>query len=154
MEQPGQTGALDERAYRPFRPIKARRIAWAVAVAAVVILTIIGLTIEDAPLLDRLAFIATGLLMAWFMSRQAGVRAIPSQSGLFVKNLFLGRTLEWAEIVSVRFGADRSWVQLDLADGDTLAVMAIQRADGDYAEKEARRLATLVEYGSRATNSS
>jgi hypothetical protein len=35
-------------------------------------------------------------------------------------------------------------VQLDLADGDTLAVMGIQRADGAFAESEARRLATLV----------
>lgn len=152
MDQPQQSGALDEQAYRPFRPIKARRVAWALAVTAVVVLTLIGLIVEDAPLLDRLAFIATGLAVAWFMSRQAGVRAIPSQSGLVVKNLFLGRSLEWAEIIAVRFGADRSWVQLDLADGDTLAVMAIQRADGDYAEKEARRLATLVEYGSRTAD--
>jgi hypothetical protein len=153
MDQPRESGALDEQVYRPFRPIKARRIAWALAVITVVVLTVVGLIIEGAPLLDRLAFIATGLVVAWFMSRQAGVRAVPSESGLVVKNLFLGRTLEWPEIVSVRFGADRSWVQLDLADGDTLAVMAIQRADGDFAEKEARRLATLVEYGSRTTSS-
>jgi uncharacterized membrane protein YuzA (DUF378 family) len=152
MDQPQQSGALDERAYRPFRPIKARRVAWALAIVGLVVLTVIGLIIEDAPMLVRLAFIATGLAVAWFMSLQARVRAVPSESGLVVRNLFLGRTLEWAEIIAVRFGADRAWVQLDLADGDTLAVMAIQRADGDYAEKEARRLATLVEYGSRTAD--
>ena len=44
----------------------------------------------------------------------------------------------------MRFGSGRPWVQLDLADGDTLAVMGIQRADGACADAEARRLATLV----------
>jgi hypothetical protein len=38
---------------------------------------------------------------------------------------------------------------LDLSDGDVLAVMAIQRADGARALAEARRLATLVAVGSR-----
>jgi len=38
-------------------------------------------------------------------------------------------------------------VMLDLSDGDVLAVMAIQRADGAYAQAEARRLATLVAAG-------
>jgi hypothetical protein len=35
-------------------------------------------------------------------------------------------------------------VQLDLDDGDTLAVMGVQRSDGERARQEARRLATLV----------
>ena len=35
-------------------------------------------------------------------------------------------------------------MSLDLADGDTLAVMAIQGADGERGRVEATRLATLV----------
>jgi Bacterial PH domain len=136
--------------YEPFRPVRARRVAWAVALLSVVVMTTIALALPVAvPWFDRGAFIATGLLMAWFTSRQATVRAVPSSSGLEVRNLFLSRRLEWPEIVTVRFGPDRPWVQLDLADGDTLSVMAIQRSDGAFAEKEARRLATLVAVGSR-----
>ena len=33
---------------------------------------------------------------------------------------------------------------LDLVDTDVVAVMAIQRADGEYGQGEAQRLATLV----------
>lgn len=136
--------------YEPFRPVRARRVAWAVAFVSVAVLATVGLALPgDVPWWDRAGFIATGLVIAWFMARQAGVRAEPSPSGLVVRNLFLGRTLEWAEIVSVRFGPDRPWVQLDLADGDTLSVMAIQRSDGAYAQAEARRLANLVAIGSR-----
>jgi len=85
-----------------------------------------------------------GIAVAWFCWREAAVVAVPDEGGLTVRNLVVHRRLEWAEIVDVRFGEGRPWVQLDLADGDTLAVMAIQRADGAAAQKEARRLATLV----------
>jgi hypothetical protein len=36
------------------------------------------------------------------------------------------------------------WVVLDLSDGGTLAVMAVQRADGERGMAEARRLQALV----------
>ena len=35
-------------------------------------------------------------------------------------------------------------MQLDLADGETLGVMAVQRADGASADAEAARLAALA----------
>ena len=54
------------------------------------------------------------------------------------------RELAWAQVVAVRFGGGDPWVTLDLDDGEVLAVMAIQRADGARGEAEARRLATLV----------
>src|SRR5450759_5090887 len=71
-----------------------------------------------------------GLAITWFCWRQASVSARVDESGLTVRNLMVSRRLAWAEIVSVRFGNGRPSVQLDLADGDTLAVMGIQRAGG------------------------
>jgi hypothetical protein len=62
-----------------------------------------------------------------------------------VRNLVLTRTLEWAEVVGVQFGGGEPWVTLDLEDGDTVAVMAIQKADGDVSGREASRLAALVQ---------
>jgi hypothetical protein len=93
---------------------------------------------------DRLAIGGLGVALAWFCWRQATVRAVPDAEGLAVRNLFLNRRVEWAEVVSVRFGEGRPWAQLDLSEGETLAVMGIQRADGDFARSEASRLATLV----------
>jgi PH (Pleckstrin Homology) domain-containing protein len=81
--------------------------------------------------------------------RFARLAAIPADDALVVRNLSGDRRLEWAEIVTVRFGGGEPWVTLDLADGETLAVMAIQRADGADAVAEARRLATLVDLHSR-----
>ena len=50
----------------------------------------------------------------------------------------------WDEIVEVRFPDGAPWVSLELSDTDELAVMAIQRADGDDAKAQAGRLAALV----------
>ena len=54
------------------------------------------------------------------------------------------RRVTWDEVVEVRFPEGAPWVTLELDDSDDLAVMAIQRADGDRARGEARRLARLV----------
>ncbi|HEY0186251.1 MAG TPA: PH domain-containing protein [Cellulomonas sp.] len=93
---------------------------------------------------DRVGLLLVAGAIVWFCWRQATVRAEPLAEGLRVRNLMTTRTVGWAQIVSVRFGEGRPWVQLDLADGDTLAVMGVQRADGPRAVAEARRLATLV----------
>ncbi|HEY0216185.1 MAG TPA: PH domain-containing protein [Cellulomonas sp.] len=132
-----------------FRPRLARWVAGAlavvVAVATAVLLVLLPRTgLSGYTVADRSGILLVGLAVVWFCWRQATVRAVPGESGLRVRNLATTRTVGWAEIVSVRFGEGRPWVQLDLADGDTLAVMGVQRSDGSHAAQEARRLATLV----------
>ena len=56
----------------------------------------------------------------------------PDAEGLVVRNLFTTRA-GVAEIVGVQFAGGAPWVTLDLDDTDTVAVMAIQKADGASA---------------------
>ncbi|MBT0995157.1 PH domain-containing protein [Cellulomonas sp. DKR-3] len=135
-------------ALRPFRPHLARIVAWALVVLVLAATGVLVALMPDLTALDRTGFVLLGLLIAWFCWRQASVAAVPDERGLTVRNLLVTTHLQWEQIVSVRFG-DRPWVQLDLADGDTLAVMGVQRADGERANAEARRLATLVAARSR-----
>ncbi len=137
------------RALRPFRPRAARLVSLPLAAATFAFLAGIAVTlpaITGAPAGwgDRAGFVVVGAAVAAVLLREAGVRADPDPAGLTVRNLVRTRRLTWAEIVSVRFGPDRPWVQLDLADGGTHPVMAVQRADGARARAEARRLAALV----------
>lgn len=143
------TRADHDALHRPLRPRAARLVC--LPLAGLSLVTMVGLAVglprltgATVGLGDRIGFVALGVAMAWFLLREAAVRADPDPTGLTVRNLVRTRRLSWTEIVSVRFGPDRPWVQLDLADGDTLAVMAVQRADGERAQGEARRLATLV----------
>ena len=132
----------------PFRPVAARRVSWVlgVATAAGALAVMIGLPASGVPFRigDQVGIAVLAALICWGLARQGGVRAQPEERGLVVRNLVHTREVEWAEIVAVSFGAGQPWASVDLADGDTLAVMAIQRADGDRGRAEARRLATLV----------
>jgi hypothetical protein len=138
------------RLYAPFRPRAARLVslAFAVAVAVGTAALLLALTDFFSPF-DMVGVALFGGGIAWFCWREASVRADVDEHGIVVRNLLLTRRLEWAEIVSVRFGSGRPWVQLDLADGDVLAVMGVQRSDGALAQAEAGRLAALVAIHSR-----
>lgn len=128
----------------PFRPRLARVVPLSVAGLVVVLTGVLVVAMDTIGPLDRVGFVLFALAIAWFCWRQASVVAVPDATGLRVRNLLITTHVTWAQVVSVRFGQGRPWVQLDLADGDTLAVMGVQRADGAFAEREARRLATLV----------
>lgn len=127
-----------------FRPRMARVVSLGVALLVVACTGVLVATMSGLSAVDRTGFVLFAGAIAWFCWRQASVRAVPGPDGLRVRNLLITTDVTWAQIVSVRFGQGRPWVQLDLSDGDTLAVMGIQRADGELADREARRLATLV----------
>jgi hypothetical protein len=137
-----------------FRPVRARRVALALAVAQAVVLVAVALAMPGSGYgafqwQDRLGVVAVAALVAAGLWRLGNVRAVPTETGLTVCNLVAVRTLEWAQIVAVRFGGGPPWLILDLDDGQTLPVMAVQRADGPAGQVQARRLATLVALHSR-----
>ena len=150
----GETGRLDP--YAVFRPRQGRRVATTMAVLSVVIFTGLAMLMPWGDpsaggwgASDRALLIGTGLLLGAGLWRFASIRAVPSTGGLVVRNLISTRKLEWAQIVRVQFGGGAPWVSVDLADTDTVAVMAIQRADGAFGQAEAARLSALVEVNSR-----
>ena len=139
-----------DRLYAPFRPRMARVVSAVLAVALLVGTAALVISLFDWLRLPSAIGVAiVGLAMVWFCWRQATVRADVDERGIVVRNLVFTRRLEWPQIVSVRFGGGRPWVQLDLSDGDVLAVMGVQQSDGPHAAEEAGRLAALVAIHSR-----
>jgi hypothetical protein len=118
------------------------------ASVAVVVCTIVavGMGVAGAwQVGDQLALVGLGLALAAFLGRYASIKAVPDDAGLTVRNLMLTRTIAWDEVIEVRFPDGAPWVTVELDDGDELAVMAIQRADGRLARDEAMRLARIVD---------
>ena len=137
-------------AFATFRPRRGRAVALGVVWASLAVFGGLALlmpaeTLGQWSIVDRLMFFALGVVIAVVAWRYASISAVPTREGLVVRNLVLTRTLTWPEVVGVQFGGGEPWVSLDLDDGDTLAVMAIQKADGDVAGREASRLAALVQ---------
>ena len=52
---------------------------------------------------------------------------------------------DWAQVVAVRLPQGAPWATLDLADGTTMSVLAIQGSDGDRARAAVRGLRTLID---------
>ncbi|HET7823437.1 MAG TPA: PH domain-containing protein [Ornithinibacter sp.] len=132
----------------PFRPRRGRVLPLVMAGVAVVVCTVVAIGMGAGGVWqvgDQLALVGLGLALAAFLGRYASIKAVPDGDGLTVRNLMLTRTVTWDEIIEVRFPDGAPWVTVELDDGDELAVMAIQRADGQLARDEALRLARLVD---------
>lgn len=131
----------------PFRPRRGRALPLAMAVVTLVVCAVVAVAMGGTGLWrlgDQLALVGLGVALAAFLLRYASIRAVPDVDGLTVRNLVVTRRIRWGEIVEVRFPDGAPWVSVELDDTDELAVMAIQRADGDLARAEAQRLARLV----------
>jgi len=142
--------------YAVFRPRRGRRVALTMAVLSMLIFVSGAISLPRVdPLFggwgvpDRLLLVGCGAAVSALLWRYATIRAVPSTQGLVIRNLLTTRTLEWAQIVGVLFGGGAPWVSVDLDDTDTVAVMAIQKADGAFGQAEAARLAALVQVHSR-----
>jgi hypothetical protein len=135
-----------EDRFRTFRGRFGTPTAYGLALLSVGGCFFVGLSTSGAgaDTANRIAIMVFGLLGGAIAWRFGAVRAVPDPDGLTVVNYASRRHLAWAEIVRVRFGPNDPWVHLDLADGDVLAVMGIQRADGEHAMAEARRLVSLI----------
>lgn len=71
-------------------------------------------------------------------------RVTATREGLVVVNGYRRHDLEWAQVVEVRLMRGAPWATLDLADGESLSVLAIQGSDGDRARLAARELRALA----------
>ncbi|MGB3827471.1 MAG: PH domain-containing protein [Ornithinimicrobium sp.] len=151
---PARPASQPGSAYATFRPRRGVWVARISAVACVAVFTGLAVSTPSAgsagwSVPDRVMTVVLGLVLGALIWRFAVLRAIPTPTGLRVVNLLRRHDLEWATIVNVGFSGGAPWVVLELADTEEVAVMAIQRADGTFAQKEASRLAALVSHHSR-----
>ena len=148
--QPAPEADSGSGALAPFRPRRGRTVALVVALMSLVVFGAIAVVMPTQVdgrwgLGDRLMFFGLGVAVALIAWRYASIVAVPSRAGIVVRNLVLTRTLTWPEVVGIQFGGGEPWVTLDREDGDSIAVMAIQKADGPVAGREASRLAALIQ---------
>jgi len=147
----GRAAADDQAAFAPFRPRRGRVVALGFAALTLVVFVVIAVFLPSPAEGgtwrpgDKVFFAGVGVAIAFLLWRFATIRAVPTREDLTVRNLFLSRTVAWQEVVDVRFEGGDPWVTIELTDTDTLAVMAIQRADAGYGRAEAGRLAALVQ---------
>jgi len=147
---PSRTVLGPPRLPTSWRPVLTRVVLLGLAFASVGLFCAIAvLGPDDWQRHDRVGLAVAGLLFALVLLLLARPVARADREGLTVVNFVRRRRLEWAEILGVNLRRGDPWVLLDLADGGTLAVVAIQPGSGlRQAVRAARELRACVDaYG-------
>ena len=93
---------------------------------------------------QRATVIFIGLLYVAAGYAIARSRVVASEVGLLVVNGYKRREFEWAEVISIHLPQGAPWASVDLADGSTASLLAIQGSDGDRARNAVRALRALI----------
>lgn len=141
--EPDASGG-EERPTIVFRPRAVRVAAYVSAV--IVMAGMIGgaALITSFQWGGRLGLIAVGVLVFLFCHLEASVKVTARPEAIEIRNLMRTRTLEWPEVLGISFPMGDPWAHLDLADGHTHPLHAIQRYDGDRAIAAAHRVQALI----------
>jgi hypothetical protein len=132
-----------------YRPLGARIATAAAAGAIVFIVTVLWVALpgevqDDFTTFQRITLVGFFVAVLVALNAIFRTRARADGRGLSVVNGYRRRDLEWSQIVRVSLTPNRPWALMDLDDGSTMSVMAIQSSDGDRAKRSARELAALI----------
>lgn len=103
-----------------------------------------GGTTQRFGLADRLAVLGIGVLLAAALGLLARPRITADRTGITVRNIGRATRLPWAVVMDVRLDRHASWAVLDLADDDTVPLLALQSNDGEQAQRAVVRLRALL----------
>lgn len=128
-----------------FRPVAVRFAAYASGL--IVLLGMIGgaIVLTSFQWGGRLALVVIGVLVLLFCHLEASVKVTAHPDRLAVRNVWRTRTFDWPEVIGVSFPMGDPWAMINLADGHTHPLNAIQRYDGKRAIAGAHRLQHLIE---------
>jgi hypothetical protein len=132
------------------RPQRLRKVCWITAVLVVVLFTLVATALRGntegggafAPG-DQVAMIGLGVLVAGAVLLFTRPRVAADEHGVRVRNVVGGYELPWSLVRAVRFDNHSPWASLELLDDETVAVMAVQANDKQYAVEAIRGLRRL-----------
>jgi hypothetical protein len=136
------------------RPVRLRRISAVAAAAVLVVFAVVAVVLPVGSTgavfgrADQVAMggigvlVAAGLLLLGRPTLEADAR------GVRVRNIVGEHDVPWAVVRAVSFRDGSPWASLELADDETVALMAVQAADGERTVQVVRALRRLHErYG-------
>lgn len=118
------------------RPYWTRIVVWVMSVLLVAAMVVVGLLLKQSnsgtvtfQTSDQVAMIGLGVLAAAAMLVLTRPYVKADERGVEIRNLGGVTRLPWQVIRSVRFSGSTPWATLELADDDTISVLAIQEVD-------------------------
>ena len=132
-----------------WRPLGPRVVGIAIGAGLFVICAFSWFTFDQETrdrftVFQRGTLLMLGLLIFSLLYGLLRSRVEAHADRLVVVNGYRRREYAWAQIVAVNLPPGAPWVTLDLADGETAAVMGIQGSDGARATEAVRELRHIV----------
>ncbi|MGW0176055.1 PH domain-containing protein [Rhodococcus sp. NPDC003322] len=121
-----------------------------VAAACVVLFVVLGIFLRSSAtgvyfrLIDQLAMVGIGVLLAGLVLLLARPRLRANADGVLVRNAFGERRVEWDLVRGLSFPDGAAWARIELPDDEYIPVMAIQANDRDHAVSAVRSFRTLA----------
>ena len=131
------------------RPRKVSIVAWAGAVAIVVLFVVVAVVLRNSDTgvrfraADQVSLVLLGVFIAGGLLLLARPRVIADADGIEVRNVLFNRRFPWELVRRVAFPDGASWARLDLPDDEYVAVLAIQAVDGARAVDAIRKVRAL-----------
>ncbi|MCW2832548.1 MAG: hypothetical protein JWN68_501 [Nocardioides sp.] len=94
---------------------------------------------------QRSTLVFLGLLAGSVGHALTRSRVVASEKGLAVVNGYRRHDYEWPEVLAVHLPPGAPWATIDLADGTTASLLAIQGSDGARARTAVRTLRALID---------
>jgi Bacterial PH domain len=132
-----------------YRPLGARMASGTAAVVLVILVAFLWLSLPDEvqhdfTLTERITLIVFFVAVLAVLNGVFRTNALAEETGLTIVNGYHAHRFTWPELVRISLTRNRPWALIDLADGETVAVMAIASSDGDRAKAAARQLAQVM----------
>jgi cytochrome c biogenesis protein CcdA len=132
-------------------PRRLRRACAATAFVVVVVMVVVGVLLKSSSTgtmsfktSDQVAMIVLGLIIAAGLLALGRPRVDADAEGIRVRNVLGGYRFPWDFVRAVRFERSSAWASLALANGDEIALMAVQATDGERAVAAVEGLRALL----------
>lgn len=91
---------------------------------------------------STLVFMGLLLFAAWNSLVRSRVTA--TDAALVIVNGYRKRSYEWSQVIGMSLRKGAPWATLDLSDGTTISVIAIQGSDGQRAVQAVREIRAAI----------
>jgi hypothetical protein len=132
-------------------PRRLRRACAATAFVVVVVMVVVGVLLKSSSTgtmsfktSDQVAMVVLGLIIAAGLLALGRPRVDADAEGIRVRNVLGGYRFPWDFVRAVRFERSSAWASLALANGDEIALMAVQATDGERAVAAVEGLRALL----------
>ena len=133
-------------------PHRLRLVCALTAAVIVAVMVVVGLLLTHSSTgvvsfhtSDQVAMVVLGLILGGGILTLGRSRVDADARGIRVRNIVMTHALPWEMVRAVRFERRSAWATLLLANGDELALLAVQAGDGERAVVAVEGLRALLD---------